>query len=142
MTEITANKKTVYSSLRILGVEMPVKKNVHIALTHIYGIGNTTALKICKALNIDTSLRLKDIDESMIAKISKYIEEDLANEGLLTEGNLKSQEREYRRRLIEIQCYRGKRLALGLPRNSRTKTNAKTVRLLRKRFSDGRKSKS
>lgn len=135
-------KKIYHTNLRILGVEMPVKKNVHIALTSIYGIGNTLALKICKALNIDTSLRLRELDENIIAKISKYIEEDLADEGFLTEGNLKTKEREYIRNLADINCYRWTRIRKGLPINSRTKTNAKTSRLLYRRNSQWMKTKN
>ena len=123
----------ITSNLRILGVPMKINKNVHIALTDIYGIGMSTAVKICNKLNIDKSLRLKQLDEATIAKISKYIEEDMVNLGYLTESNLRRQKNDEINRLKVIKCYRGIRIAKGLPRNSRTKTNSKTVRLLAKR---------
>ena len=123
----------ITSNLRILGVPMKINKNVHIALTDIYGIGLSTAVKICDTLGIDKSLRLKQLDENTIARISKYIEEDLANQGHLTESNLKRQKNDEINRLKLIKCYRGIRISKGLPRNSRTKTNAKTARLLSRR---------
>ena len=138
---VNETKKTFHTSLRILGVEMPVKKHVHIALQKIYGIGNTLAVKICNELNIPLDVRLKEIDDNTVAKISKYIEEDLYNQGHLVEGNLKSKEREDIRLLAHINCYRWTRLRKGLPINSRTKTNAKTSRLLFKRKSVLFKSK-
>jgi small subunit ribosomal protein S13 len=132
--------KTVTSSVKILGIQMPVQKHVHIALTRIYGIGLSTSLKICKKLEIDMTLRLKQLDETTIARISKYIEEDLANEGHLTESNLKRQKNDEINRLKLIKCYRGVRLSKGLPRNSRTKTNAKTTRVLLRRMGGDRRS--
>ena len=140
MSKDKDNIKTLTNSVKILGIQMPVQKNVHIALTRIYGIGLTTALKICKVLNIDTSLRLKHLDEATIARITKYIEEDLTNEGHLTESNLKRQKADEINRLKLIKCYRGIRLSKGLPRNSRTKTNAKTTRILLKRMGNDRRS--
>ena len=123
--------------MRILGVEVPDKKNVHIALSgSIYGIGLTSAMKICKVLNIDCSLKIKELDEEKIGAITKYIEENLK-----VEGALKASEREFRRRLMAIQCYRGSRLSKGLPRNSRTKTNSKTARLLKKRLGEKTRKK-
>lgn len=130
--DIKENKKVFHSNLRMLGVDLPVKKHVHIALQSIYGIGKTLAVKICNDLKIDMTLRLKELSEDVIAKITKYIEEDLAEQGHLTEGNLKSLEREQIRVLYDINCYRADRLRKGLT-TSRTKTNAKTVRLLSKR---------
>lgn len=130
---VNENKKTFNTSLRILGVEMPVKKHVHIALQKIYGIGQTLAVKICKTLDISMTVRMKDIDDNTVARISKYIEEDLANEGNLVEGSLKSKKREDLRVLQHINCYRWSRHRKGLPINSRTKTNAQTSRILHTR---------
>ena len=130
---MSKEENKITSNLRILGVPMKINKNVHIALTDIYGVGISTAIKICDKLSIDKSLRLKQLDEGIIAKISKYIEEDLTNEGHLTESNLRREKNDQINRLKLIKCYRGIRISKGLPRNSRTKTNAKTSRKLSKR---------
>ena len=106
---------------RIVGVDIPNDKPVYISLTYIYGIGRTTALKICEEAKVDSTIRVKDLTDEQLGSIrnvlGKYkVEGDLRREVAL---NIK--------RLTEIGCYRGLRHRKGLPvRGQRTKTNART----------------
>jgi small subunit ribosomal protein S13 len=106
---------------RIAGVDLP-NKHVDIALTYIYGIGHSSALKICEATGIDTSKRMNDLTAEEINKLRKVIENDYKVEGRLrTEVSLNI------KRLMDIGSYRGLRHRRGLPvRGQRTRTNART----------------
>ena len=112
---------------RIVGVDIPNEKRVVVSITYIYGIGNTTAKKICKAANVDEDIRVKNLTEEQLSairqEIAKYkVEGDLRREVAL---NIK--------RLTEIGCYRGMRHRKGLPVNGqRTRTNARTRKGKRK----------
>ena len=112
---------------RIVGVDIPNDKRVVVSITYIYGIGNTTAKKICKAANVDEDIRVKNLIEEQLSairqEIAKYkVEGDLRREVAL---NIK--------RLTEIGCYRGMRHRKGLPVNGqRTRTNARTRKGKRK----------
>ncbi len=106
---------------RIVGVDIPNDKPVHISLTYIYGIGRTTALKICEAAKVDSMVRVKDLTDEQLASIRN----ELANHKV--EGDLRRETALNIKRLTEIGCYRGKRHKAGLPvRGQRTKTNART----------------
>ena len=112
---------------RIVGVDIPNEKRVVVSLTHIYGIGDTTAKKICKGAKVSEDIRVKDLTDDQLAalrnEIGKYhVEGDLRREVAL---NIK--------RLGEIGCYRGIRHRHGLPvRGQRTRTNARTRKGKRK----------
>ena len=112
---------------RIVGVDIPNDKRVVVSITYIYGIGNTTAKKICKAANVDEDIRVKNLTEEQLSairqEIAKYkVEGDLRREVAL---NIK--------RLTESGCYRGMRHRKGLPVNGqRTRTNARTRKGKRK----------
>ena len=107
---------------RIAGVDIPNQKRVEIALTYIYGIGQTSAKAILEKTGINPDTRAKDLTEDEIAKLRDVIENEYTVEGELrreTALNIK--------RLVEINCYRGIRHRKGLPvRGQRTKTNART----------------
>ena len=106
---------------RIVGVDIPNDKPVYISLTYIYGIGVTTALKICENAIVDRMIRVKDLSDDQLASIRN----ELANHKV--EGDLRRETALNIKRLTEIGCYRGKRHKSGLPvRGQRTKTNART----------------
>ena len=106
---------------RIVGVDIPNDKPVYISLTYIYGIGVTTALKICENAKVDRMIRVKDLSDDQLASIRN----ELANHKV--EGDLRRETALNIKRLTEIGCYRGKRHKSGLPvRGQRTKTNART----------------
>jgi small subunit ribosomal protein S13 len=112
----------VHQMARIAGVDLPNDKRIEIALTYIYGIGNTSASEIIAQTGINPDTRVKDLSEDEVAKIRDQIENNFKVEGDLKRevaGNIK--------RLSDIGCFRGRRHRLGLPvRGQRTKTNART----------------
>ena len=106
---------------RILGVDLPNKKVV-IALTYIYGIGNTLAAEIVDKIGVSPDLKANDLTDANIAQITKMLDTDYQ-----VEGDLRRQLAMSVRRLQSINCYRGIRHRRGLPcRGQRTKTNART----------------
>ena len=112
---------------RIAGIDIPSEKRIVVALTYIYGIGDTTAEKICADAGINVDIRAKDLtDDQLVAlknEVAKYH----------TEGDLRREIAMNIKRLTEIGCYRGKRHRQGLPvRGQRTKTNARTRKGKRK----------
>jgi len=106
---------------RIAGINIPQHKHTEIGLTAIYGIGRTTAQKICDAAGIAYSKKVKDLSDSDLEKIREEI-------GRLTiEGDLRREMSINIKRLMDLGCYRGMRHRRGLPvRGQRTRTNART----------------
>jgi len=109
---------------RISGVTIPNDKRIVIALTYIYGVGDTTAQKILKEAGVDESIRTKDLSPDQEKSIRDIVEKQYRVEGDLKRevlGNIK--------RLKEVGSYRGERHAKSLPvRGQRTKTNSRTCR--------------
>ena len=106
---------------RIAGVDIPNNKRVVVALTYIYGVGLTTAVKILAEKNISEDIRVKDLSEEQISAIRKSLD------AYKLEGDLRRETQLNIKRLMEIGCYRGMRHRKGLPvRGQRTKTNART----------------
>lgn len=109
---------------RISGVTLPANKRIEIAVTYIYGIGNSASLKILAATKINLNTRTKDLTEDEINRLREYIEKNYK-----TEGELRREVMSNVKRLKEIGSYRGARHSKGLPaRGQRTKTNSRTVR--------------
>ncbi|MCP4716835.1 MAG: 30S ribosomal protein S13 [Deltaproteobacteria bacterium] len=107
---------------RIAGVDIPKGKPAYIALTYIYGIGQTTARKILAAADIESTVRADALSEKEVAKIQGIIFQDFQ-----TEGELRKDVSMNIKRLMEIGAYRGLRHRRGLPvRGQRTHTNART----------------
>ena len=106
---------------RIAGINIPPHKHTEIGLTSIFGIGRSTARKICDACGIDYSKKVKDLTDADIEKIREHV-------GHLTiEGDLRREVTMSIKRLTDIGCYRGFRHRRGLPvRGQRTRTNART----------------
>lgn len=108
-------------SIRVAGVMLPAKKRVVIAITYIYGIGNSLSKKILENLNIDPNKKTDDMSEEDVAKIRDEVGK------FLIEGNLRRKVSGDIKRLQDIGCYRGYRHRRKLPvRGQKTKTNAKT----------------
>ena len=107
---------------RIAGVDIPNQKRVEIALTYIYGIGQTSAKEILAKTGINPDTRAKDLTEAEIAKLRDEIEANYT-----VEGDLRREVALNIKNMVEINCYRGIRPRKGLPvRGQRTKTNART----------------
>ena len=108
---------------RISGVDLPREKRVEIGLTYVYGIGRTTATKICAEANVDPSTRVKDLTDDEVSAIARVIDES----GTLVEGDLRREIAMNIKRLQEVGCYRGIRHRKSLPvRGQNTKNNART----------------
>ena len=115
---------------RILGVDLPREKRVEIGLTYIYGIGLTSAKKICAATGVNPDTRVRDLTEEETIKLRDYIDANFT-----VEGDLRREVRQNVARLMEIGCYRGLRHRKGLPvRGQRTHTNARTRKGPRKQI--------
>ena len=54
---------------RIAGVNVPDRKHTWVSLTHIFGIGRTTALKICEATGVSVGSQIKDLTEEELEKL-------------------------------------------------------------------------
>ena len=107
---------------RIAGVDLPRTKRIETGLTYIYGIGDHRAGVILKEAGVDPDVRIKDLSEDEVRKISRVIEE----QGRV-EGDLRKEVTMNIKRLMEIGCYRGLRHRRNLPvRGQRTHTNART----------------
>jgi len=107
---------------RIAGVDLPQAKRVEIGLTYIYGIGRTRSNNILKEAGVSPDVRIKNLTEDDVRKISRVIEEQGG-----VEGDLRKDISMNIKRLMEIGSYRGARHRRSLPvRGQRTKTNART----------------
>ena len=108
---------------RIAGVNIPKEKRFVISLTYIFGIGTTTAEKICQKLKINTKLRTHEIPEEKLAQVRALIEKEYP----VLERDLRRKITTNIKRLMDIGCYRGIRHVKKLPvRGQRTHTNART----------------
>ena len=107
---------------RIAGVDLPRNKHVRIALTYIYGIGNSRSDTILSAAHVEPAKKVSDLNEDEVNRIRQVIE-DQGN----VEGDLRKDVSMHIKRLIEIGSYRGYRHRRSLPvRGQRTHTNART----------------
>ena len=106
---------------RIAGINIPLAKHVVIALTSIYGIGDTRAKQICEAAGVAPHTAVKDLAEPEVAGLRSAV----AN--FVVEGDLRRETSMNIKRLMDLGCYRGIRHRRGLPlRGQRTRTNART----------------
>src|ERR1700704_6250039 len=107
---------------RIAGVDLPRTKRIEIGLTYIYGIGRVRSNIILKDAGVGPDIRIKDLSEEDVRKISKVIEEQGG-----VEGDLRKEISMNIKRLMEIGCYPRLPHPPGLPvRGQRTRTNART----------------
>ena len=107
---------------RIAGVDLPRTKRVEMGLTYIYGIGRKRSNDVLGAAGVSGDIRVKDLSEEDVRKISRVLE-DVGG----VEGDLRKEISMNIKRLMEIGCYRGLRHRRNLPvHGQRTKTNART----------------
>lgn len=121
--------------IRVSGIDLPKLKRIDVALTKIYGIGRTSALKILDKVDVDGSTAAGDLDPDQLNRIRTEIDSHYTVEGDLRRGigfNIK--------RLVDLGNYRGLRHRRGLPvRGQRTKTNARTRKGPRKTIAGKKK---
>ena len=107
---------------RIAGVNLPNQKRLEIGLTYIYGVGRTTALRVCSELDLSPDTKVRDLTDEETTRLQRYIDSNLQ-----VEGDLRRERSQAVKRLQEIGSYRGMRHRRGLPvRGQRTRTNART----------------
>ena len=123
---------------RIAGVDLPRDKRVAISLTYIYGVGRSRSQQILETANIDPNIRVRDLEESEVARLREVIDKNFR-----VEGDLRREVAMNIKRLQEIGCYRGIRHRRGLPvRGQRTRTNARQKRGSRKTVAGKRRSRA
>ena len=106
---------------RIAGINIPLNKRVEIGLTYVYGVGRSTSNEVLEKAGVDPNTYVKDLTEDEVRKIREGVDD------LLVEGDLRREQSQNIKRLMEIGCYRGLRHRRGLPvRGQKTKTNART----------------
>jgi small subunit ribosomal protein S13 len=107
---------------RIAGVNIPTQKRVEVALTYIFGIGQTRAKNICAKLSIPDARRVHQLTDDEVLRIRELIDREF-----VVEGDLRRETAMNIKRLMDLGCYRGLRHRKGLPvRGQRTHTNART----------------
>ena len=107
---------------RIAGVDLPRNKRMEIALTYVYGIGRSAALKICAEAQIDPGRKTDDMTDEEGSRIRRVLDA-----GYKVEGDLRRDVAGNIKRLVDLGCYRGIRHRRNLPvRGQRTHTNART----------------
>lgn len=106
---------------RIAGVNIPDNKHTVISLTYIFGVGHTTARKLCDASGVEPHVRVSDLTEDQVESLRSEVGK------LSVEGDLRREVQMNIKRLKDLGCYRGLRHRHGVPvRGQRTKTNART----------------
>lgn len=106
---------------RIAGVNIPDHKHTVISLTYVYGVGQTTAQKICAESGIDEVIKISELTEAQLDVLRAAVSQRVVEGDLRREINMNI------KRLMDLGCYRGIRHRRSLPlRGQRTKTNART----------------
>jgi small subunit ribosomal protein S13 len=117
-------------------VNLPNQKRLEIGLTYIYGIGQSTAKRICSETALSPDEKVKDLTDEEVTKLREFIDGSLQ-----VEGDLRRERQQAIKRLQEIGAYRGVRHRRGLPVNGqRTKTNARTRKGPKKTVGRGKKA--
>jgi len=122
--------------MRIAGITLPDNKRMEIGLTAVYGIGRPLAHEILTEAKIDFGKKASELSTDEENAIRKAIED----RGTLIEGELRREIGSHIKRLKDINSYRGSRHVKRLPaRGQRTKTNARTLKGVRKTMGSGRR---
>ena len=120
--------------MRISGITIPDEKHLSYALTAVYGIGLSRSQTILDELSITHTTKATDLSTEQENAIREKIE------SFTIEGELKRQVSGNIKRLKDIESYRGSRHAKRLPvRGQRTKTNARTLKGVKKTMGSGKR---
>ncbi|XBT18562.1 MAG: 30S ribosomal protein S13 [Candidatus Shikimatogenerans sp. Tder] len=121
--------------IRISGIILNENKKSYIALTKIFGIGKSIAIKILIKNKIDLNKKISKLKENNIINIQKYIDNKL-----IVEGDLRSNIKINIKNLKDINCYRGIRHKLNLPvRGQKTRNNSRTRKGKKKTIANKKK---
>jgi small subunit ribosomal protein S13 len=122
--------------MRLAGVNLPLNKHAVIALTHVYGIGKTSAKNILAKAGIAPEKKISELSDEQ----AHAIREIIGNE-YTVEGEARAEQQLSIKRLMDIGCYRGLRHRRSLPvRGQRTSTNARTRKGKRKTVAGKKKA--
>ena len=66
---------------RINGVDLPRDKRTEVGLTYLYGIGASSAKRICADCGVNPDTRVKDLTEDEVTRIRDYIDANFTTEG-------------------------------------------------------------
>lgn len=120
--------------MRISGINIPDNKHLSFGLTAVYGIGRARATEILNELKIDLRAKPADLSPELENAVREKVEE------FTIEGELRRKVSADIKRLKDISSYRGSRHAKRLPaRGQRTKTNARTLKGVKKTMGSGRR---
>ncbi|TDD75908.1 30S ribosomal protein S13 [Flavobacterium caseinilyticum] len=120
---------------RIAGVDIPKNKRGVIALTYIFGLGNSRAVEILEKAQVSQDKKVQDWNDDEIGAIREAVS------AFKIEGELRSEVSLNIKRLMDIGCYRGIRHRTGLPlRGQRTKNNSRTRKGKRKTVANKKKA--
>lgn len=121
---------------RVIGIDIPDKKQLIVSLTYIYGVGSKIAAEIIEKLGLNPSMRAQQLTEEDIGQINALLQSQY-----IVEGDLRRQIQNNIKRLISIHSYRGLRHRSGLPvRGQRTRHNARTRKGKRKTIANKKKA--
>ncbi len=105
---------------RIAGVNIPDNKHAGVSLTYIFGVGRTSAARLCDAAGVNPEQRIQDLSEADLDALRSEVAK------MSVEGDLRREVNMNIKRLMDLGCYRGMRHRRGLPVNGqRTRTNAR-----------------
>jgi small subunit ribosomal protein S13 len=122
--------------MRLAGVNLPLNKHAVIALTHVYGIGKTSAKSILQRAGIAPDKKISELSDAEAHAIREIIGSDYT-----VEGQARGEQQTAIKRLMDIGCYRGLRHRRSLPvRGQRTQTNARTRKGKRKTVAGKKKA--
>ncbi len=120
---------------RIAGVDIPKQKRGVIALTYIFGIGQSRAKDILAKAQVSEDKKVQDWNDDEISAIREAVSY------FKIEGELRSEIQLNIKRLMDIGCQRGIRHRAGLPlRGQRTKNNSRTRKGKRKTVANKKKA--
>ena len=120
---------------RVIGIDIPDKKRLEIALTYIYGVGRKVSNQIIERLGLNPDMRAQQLSQDDIAKINNLLQSEY-----VVEGDLRRQTQNNIKRLVGIHSYRGLRHRVGLPvRGQRTRTNSRTRKGKRRTIANKKK---
>jgi len=106
---------------RIAGINIPDNKHAGISLTYIFGIGRTTAVKLCDQAGVVPTRKIQELSETELDALRNEVSK------LSVEGDLRREVSMNIKRLMDLGCYRGIRHRRSLPvHGQRTRTNART----------------
>jgi len=120
---------------RISGVDIPKQKRGVVALTYIFGLGNSRAKQILAEAKVSEDTKVADWTDEETSNIREAVGK------FKIEGELRSEIQLNIKRLMDIGCYRGIRHRAGLPlRGQRTKNNSRTRKGKRKTVANKKKA--